>query len=108
MEILRYVTVAGKDLIGDWLNELHDPQARARIVSRITRLSAGNFGDCKPLQAGIWELRIDWGPGYRVYYAMVRRECVLLLLGGDKRKQRGDISRAIAFWNDYKRRTKKP
>lgn len=107
MEVLRYVTESGKDVVGRWLADLNDAQAKARIAARITRLSVGNFGDCKPLQDGVSELRIDWGPGYRVYYAMAGRTCVLLLCGGDKRKQQADIKRAVEYWRDYKRRTEK-
>lgn len=66
---------------------------------------AGNFGDCKPVGEGVWELRVDWGPGYRVYYAIVGAEVVLLLCGGDKRKQAADIRRAAEFLKDYRRRT---
>jgi putative addiction module killer protein len=62
------------------------------------QLADGNFGDCKPLRDGVWELRIDYGPGYRVYYAMVGRTCVLLLCGGDKRKQSGRHLPVIQFW----------
>jgi putative addiction module killer protein len=72
---------------------------------RIDRLALGNFGDCKPLREGVSELRIDWGPGYRLYYSMLGQTCVLLLFGGDKRKQSSDISRAIANLRDYKERT---
>ena len=76
MEIRRYVTRAGKDVFGEWLARLADVQARARVVARIDRLAVGNFGDSKRLQHGVSELRIDWGPGYRVYYAIVgRRAC---------------------------------
>ena len=104
IEVCRYVTESDQDVIGDLLAELKDVRARAKVAARIARLSAGNFGDCKPLRDGVWELRIDWGPGYRVYYAMLERTCVLLLCGGDKRKQAADIKRAIAYWNDYQRR----
>ena len=83
-------------------------QARARIATRIDRLSLGDFGDCKALREGVSEMRIDWGPGYRLYYAMVGRTCVLLLCGGDKRKQSSDIKRAIEYLEDYKERTRKP
>lgn len=72
---------------------------------RIDRLALGNFGDCKPLREGVSELRIDWGPGYRLYYSMLGQIFVLLLFGGDKRKQSSDISRAIANLRDYKERT---
>lgn len=106
IEIRRYVTRTGKDVVGDWLAGL-DSQTRARIAVRIDRISLGNFGDCKPLRDGVFELRVDWGPGYRVYYAMVGRECVLLLCGGDKRKQSSDIARAITYAKDYKERTRK-
>ena len=75
---------------------------------RINRLAAGNFGDCKPLRRGLCELRMDSGPGYRVYYAMVGRECVLLLCGGDKRKQSSDVERALEYLRDYKERTASP
>lgn len=105
MEIRRYVTAAGKDVISEWLAELKDTRARAKIAVRIDRLSAGNFGDCKPLRRGLNELRIDWGSGYRVYYATIGKICVLLLCGGDKRKQSSDIERALSYLNDYKERT---
>ena len=91
--------------MGDWLARLADLQAKARILARIDRLAVGNFGDSKPLRGGISELRIDWGPGYRVYYALVGRTCVLLLCGGDKRKQSTDIQRAIEYLRDYHERT---
>ncbi len=93
-EIRHYVTRSGKDVFDEWLTELADTRAQAKIASRINRLAVGNFGDCKPLRRGLWELRIDWGPGYRVYYAMIGKESVLLLHGGDKRKQSADIERA--------------
>ena len=108
VEVLRYVTEEGAAVVSEWLAGIGDERARAKIVVRFSRLAAGNFGDCKPLQDGVWELRIDWGPGYRVYYARAGRTCVLLLCGGDKRKQSADIARAVAYWNDYRRRTAKP
>jgi putative addiction module killer protein len=107
VEIRRYVTETGKDVFGEWLSALKDARTRAKVAARVARLAAGNFGDCKSLQQGVWELRIDWGPGYRVYYAMTERTCVLLLCGGDKRKQAADIQRAVDYWNDYKKRTAK-
>jgi putative addiction module killer protein len=105
IEIRRYVTRTGKDVIGEWLSGLSDAQARARIAIRIDRLCLGNFGDCKPLRGGVWELRIDWGPGYRIYYAMLGITCVLLLCGGDKRRQSSDIGGAVQYLRDYKERT---
>lgn len=102
----RYVTANGKDVFGEWLAMLNDARAQAKILIRIDRMVAGNFSDCKPLTDGLWELRIDWGPGYRVYYAMIGLRRVLLLGGGDKRKQMRDIERAVACLKDYRRRTK--
>ena len=105
IEVRRYVTESGTYLIGKWLAELKDARSQAKVAARIARLAAGNFGDCKSLRAGVWELRIDWGSGYRVYYAKLERTCVLLLCGGDKRKQAADIKRAIEYWEDFQQRT---
>jgi putative addiction module killer protein len=102
--ILRYLTETGKDVFGQWLLRLKDSKARARIVARLDRLAVDNFGDCKFLREGVWELRIDWGSGYRVYFAKAQRGTVLLLGGGDKKKQTHDIERAIQNWKDYQRR----
>ena len=105
LEIRRYVTANGVDIVGEWLAGLKDIRSRAKIAARIDRLAAGNFGDCKSLRGGLSELRIDWGPGYRVYYAAVAKACVLLLCGGDKRKQSADIKRALEYLSDYKERS---
>lgn len=75
------------------------------MLTRIQRMRAGNFGDCKPVGSGVWELRIDYGPGYRVYYALAGQQLILLLQGGDKRKQQADIDSAVACWQDWNRRT---
>ena len=104
-EIRHYVSRAGKDIFDEWLSALADRRAQAKIATRIDRLAAGNFGDSKTVSQGVSELRIDWGPGYRVYYAKVGRSCVLLLCGGDKRTQSADIRRAMEYFNDYKERT---
>jgi putative addiction module killer protein len=66
-----------------WLSALRDVQARARVRTRLDRLSLGNFGDYRALAGGVFELKIDWGPGYRVYFAIVGDQIVLLLCGGD-------------------------
>ncbi|WP_407527418.1 type II toxin-antitoxin system RelE/ParE family toxin [Methylobacterium oryzisoli] len=78
----------------DWLAGLHDPQARARINIRIRRLSLGNPGDVKPVGQGVSEMRIDYGPGYRVYFLRRGAEIILLLCGGNKSSQSADIARA--------------
>ncbi len=105
IDIRHYLSQAGRDVFEDWLTQLADVRAQAKIASRIDRLAAGNLGDCKSLRRGLCELRIDWGPGYRVYYAMIGPERVLLLCGGDKRKQSSDIERALGYLRDYKERT---
>ncbi len=105
-EIRRYVTADGKDVLGEWLAKLNDPRAQAKIAVRIDRMASGNFSDCKPLRESLWELRIDWGPGYRVYYAKVGLRTVLLLGGGDKRKQSADIERALVRLSDYRIRSR--
>lgn len=87
-----------------WIERLRDHRAQARIVTRIGRLAAGQFGDCKPLRGGVWELRIDYGPGYRIYYSRAGYRVILLLAGGDKRHQNSDIERAIRFWHDWQAR----
>lgn len=98
----------GKDVFEEWLAKLKDDQAEARVEARINRLAHGNFGDCKPVGEGVWELRVNYGPGYRVYYAMIGRACVLLLCAGDKRKQTGEIAQAKKYLRDYKQRSEAP
>src|SRR5262249_37653214 len=105
VEIRRYVTTGGRIVFSEWFAELSDAKAKARIRDRLDRLLQGNFGDSKSLGGGLHELRIAWGPGYRVYYAMIGRTCVLLLCGGDKRKQSSDIERARRYFQDYRERT---
>jgi putative addiction module killer protein len=105
IEIRRYTTAEDTDILGEWLANLADLKARARIAVRIDRLVGGNFGDSKSIGEGLHELRIDWGPGCRVYYGIIEAACVLLLCGGDKRKQSADIKKARAYWKDYKKRT---
>jgi putative addiction module killer protein len=80
-----------------WFDSLRDRQARVRIDIRIRRLSAGNPGDVKPVGKGVSELRIDYGPGYRVYFVQRGDEIIVLLAGGDKRSQDQDIQTAIAL-----------
>ena len=101
--VRRYRTEDGREIITEWLAGLKDIRVRARIVARIDRLKAGNFGDCKPLRGGVAELRIDCGPGYRVYYGVVGKRVVLLLCGGDKGTQETDIDKAVAYLMDFKR-----
>ena len=83
------------DVFDHWYDGLRDRQGRARIAARLRRVELGNFGDVKPLGSGVSELRIDYGPGYRVYLTQRGLEVVILLAGGDKRTQSKDIEAAI-------------
>lgn len=105
MEARQYQTVDGRTPIAEWLDGLGDVPTRRRIVARLDRLGVGTLGDWKSIGGGVYELRIDAGPGYRVYYAQDGAAIILLLCGGDKRTQRRDIERAHAYWKDYKART---
>jgi putative addiction module killer protein len=83
------------EIFAHWLDGLPDVRARARVQVRIERLAAGNPGDVQPVGEGVSEMRIDYGPGYRVYFKRIRREIVILLAGGDKRTQSTDIKNAL-------------
>jgi putative addiction module killer protein len=103
-QITDYLTEEGLDPFKEWLASLADRQARARVLVRLQRMASGNFGDCKPVGDSVWELRIDHGAGYRVYYTKTGETLVLLLIGGDKRKQQADIDTAIKYLKDWNRR----
>ncbi|WP_027038043.1 type II toxin-antitoxin system RelE/ParE family toxin [Mesorhizobium ciceri] len=90
------------DTFKRWLEDLRDAQAKARIVRRIDRLTAGNPGDVKPVGEGISEMRIDNGPGYRIYFLQAGSLCVLLLCGGDKGTQSRDIAGAKRLAKEWK------
>ena len=90
------------EVYADWIDSLRDVQGRARILVRIERLAAGNPGDVKAVGEGVSELRIDFGPGYRVYFANNGREIVILLAGGDKSSQATDIKTALRLARNLK------
>ena len=106
-EIRRYRTAAGVEPFTQWLSELPDRQARARILARLERIEVGNFGDAKFLRDGVSELRIDWGPGYRVYFGRDGRKLIVLVCGGDKRRQGADIKKAVELWQEYEERKRR-
>ena len=83
------------DVYAKWLAGLRDVRARARVLTRVERLAAGNAGDVKPVGEGVSELRINYGPGYRVYYTQRGSELIILLTGGDKSSQANDIKSAL-------------
>ena len=93
--ILSMIEIRKTDLFAEWLDGLQDIQARARIQARIERLAAGNPGDVESVGEGVSELRINMGPGYRVYFRQRGRELIILLAGGDKRTQARDIKTAL-------------
>src|ERR1700730_15531705 len=107
IEVRRYQRADGKTPLTEWLDGLRDGQTRARIVARLDRLKVGLLGDWKNV-GGICELRIDHGPGYRVYYGQEGKTLILLLCGGDKSTQAKDIERAYGYWTDYKARLTQP
>lgn len=98
------MTADGRVPFKEWLLKLPDIRVRARIVTRLQRLASGNVGDCKLLRDGVFELRIDQGPGYRIYYARPGGALIVLLAAGDKRRQQVDIEKAISYWLDWERR----
>jgi putative addiction module killer protein len=102
----HYLTADGRDIFSEWFEALRDSNAKTRITMRIDRACDGNFGDQKFLDEGVWEMRIDCGPGYRLYYCLDGLTVVLLLCGGDKNTQNRDILRAKAYKKDYERREK--
>lgn len=106
-QIEHYLSHDGRDLFAEWLASLADRRARAFTLARVGRMEAGAFGDCKPVGAGVWEARIDYGPGYRVYYARAGNRLIVLLIGGDKRKQKADIENAVDYWNNWQERNRK-
>jgi len=93
-----------RDPYMEWLRRMRDAQARIAVIRRIARIEHGNFGDHRFCRDGVWELRVDVGQGYRVYYGMSGQSVVLLLCGGAKRTQDTDIKRAVQYWQDWNRR----
>lgn len=102
-EILIYETPAGEAPFEEWVSALRDPRAKARIFARIDRVRLGNFGDCRSTGGGVHELRVDYGPGYRVYFGFSGPVIVVLLCGGTKRTQDRDIQTAHSYWKEFKR-----
>ncbi len=105
-EIEYYITREGKKPFKAWLESLRDVTARAKIRIRLDRARLGNLGDYRSVGMGVYEFRVDYGPGYRIYFAIEGKRLLLLLLGGDKSSQQRDITTAREYWQDYKERNK--
>jgi putative addiction module killer protein len=105
LEVRYYLKPDGGSPFAAWFNDL-DPQARAKVTTTIARLEQGNHSNVKGVGEGVLEYRIDFGPGYRVYFGREGEALVILLTGGTKKRQQRDIEAARAMWADYKRRRK--
>ena len=105
MDVLEYLTHTGESPFGAWFDDL-GPQAAAKIAVAIARLGQGNFSNVKGVGAGVFECRLNFGPGYRVYFGKDGETVVILLAGGTKQRQRRDIENAQSRWQDYKDRKK--
>lgn len=101
-EVVAFRAKDGQVPFEEWLDDLNDKKAVARILARLARVRQGNLGDSKPVGEGVSELRVDYGPGYRVYFGQKGQTLVLLLCGGDKRSQDSDIRLAKQYWQEYK------
>ena len=103
-ELRTYKTKQEKEPFIDWLHSLKDRMGRAHITNRLDRVACGNYGDCESVGDGVYELKVHYGPGYRIYFSEQRETIVLLLLGGSKRTQDKDIKKAKQFWKEYRER----
>lgn len=105
-EILHYTTPSGRNPYRQWYTRIKDQKTQIAISNRISRLRTGNFGDFKRLSKDLYELRIHYGPGYRVYFGVFQNDIVILICAGDKSTQQRDITRAKNYWNDFLERMK--
>ena len=104
--VLHYQTAARRIPYQEWFDSLADSSVKAAVLARVNRLRLGTFGDWQPVGAGVSELRIHYGAGYRIYFGRRGQAVVILLTGGDKRSQDADIKTAKRYWKDYETRTK--
>lgn len=101
---IRYQKENGEVPFDKWFLRLKDIAGKAKVITQIERAEKGLFGHVKTVFGEVKELKIDFGPGYRVYFAIHKDEIILLLMGGNKRTQQKDIKKAIEYWNDFKNR----
>jgi putative addiction module killer protein len=105
LEIRYYVAADDRQPFAEWFADLQ-PVTRAKITRAIARMEQGNLSNVKPVGGGVLEYRIDFGPGYRVYFGRDGEKLIILLTGGSKKRQQSDIEAALACWQDYKRRAR--
>ena len=105
IEIREYIDARGNRTFENWFNRLNAPAA-AKVTIALARVEQGNLANCKSVKAGVSELRIDFGPGYRVYFGKDGERFVILLGGGTKKRQQKDILKAQDLWKEYKKRKK--
>ena len=106
MQVLHYLDSRCRDVYQEWLDRLRDTTGRVAVQRRIDRIAdTGNLGDHNFCNDGVWELKIDIGPGYSIYYVEIKGTIILILCGGIKRTQKRDIIRAVNYWKDYQKRS---
>jgi len=103
IDVREYLDPKGRSPYATWFNRLN-PQAAAKVATALTRLAGGNFSNVKGVGSGMFEYKIDFGPGYRIYFGKDGERLAILLGGGAKKRQQNDIVGALASWQDYKRR----
>ncbi|TVP62987.1 MAG: type II toxin-antitoxin system RelE/ParE family toxin [Nodularia sp. (in: Bacteria)] len=103
-DVRRYITSDGRVPFAEWFDALRDPKTKSIIDKRLNRVSLGNLGDYRSVGEGVYELKIDFGPGYRIYFGQIGKIIVLILCGGDKSTQDQDIRKSIEYLQDYRRR----
>ncbi len=106
IDVREYLDQSGRSPYGEWFDELSAPAA-AKVATAVTRIGQGNFSNVKGVGGGVYEHRLDFGPGYRIYFGKDGERLVILLAGGTKKRQQRDINLAIERWQDYKQRKKK-
>ena len=104
--VLHYLATSGRCPFQEWIESVNSSVVKAAVAARINRIRSGTLDDWKSVGDGVFELRVDLGPGYRVYFGRDGKTVVILLSGGEKRSQESDIKRAKGYWRDYETRTK--
>lgn len=106
IEVREYIDADGNCPYANWFNRL-EPRAAAKVAVAVTRMNQGNLSNAKGLRAGLYEYRIDFGPGYRIYFGRDGQQLIILLGGGTKKRQQNDINSALHLWQEYKNRKRK-